>query len=97
MEEERNMPHKKHVFVCVNERDNGSYCKNVGGFEAFMELKKFVRDRNLVKDIWVTRTGCMGFCNDVGCTIAVYPENVWFQQTTKDDLERVKEYLISNI
>src|SRR3989344_3821464 len=69
MEEERNMPHKKHVFVCVNEREQGSCCQKVGGFEAFKELKQFTRDNNLIADIWVTKTGCMGFCNDTGCTI----------------------------
>lgn len=94
MEIVKNMPYKRHVLVCVNERENGKdCCKHVNGYESFMELKNFVRANGLTNDIWVTKTGCLGFCNDTGCTIAVYPEKVWFLQTKKEDLENIKKFI----
>jgi len=89
------MFYKKHVFVCVNDSEtNGKCCKNVNGDKTFTELKKFVINNGLTKDIWVTKTGCLGFCNDVGCTIVVYPDRVWFMQTKPEDLENVKEFIV---
>ena len=94
METIKNMPYKRHVLVCVNERDNGkSCCKHVNGFESFAALKEFVRSNGLVNDIWVTKTGCLGFCNDTGCTIAVYPEKVWFLEAKDGDLEDIKRFI----
>ena len=63
-----NVP-EKHVFVCVNERTDGrDCCADVHGMDIFMELKKFVISHGLVGRIWVTKTGCLGFCNP-SCSI----------------------------
>ena len=92
------MPYKKHVFVCVNDSETyGKCCKNVNGDTAFTELKDFVINNGLTNDIWVTKTGCLGFCNDVGCTIVVYPDRAWFMQTTVDDLKKVKEFIVDGL
>jgi (2Fe-2S) ferredoxin len=90
----KDLSYKKHVFVCVNEREDKSCCRNVYGYEIFKELKRFVLDNGLVNDVWVTKTGCLGFCNDVGCTIVVYPDKAWFMQTTKENLKEVKEFIV---
>jgi len=94
----KELPYKKHVFVCVNEREEGeSCCKDVNGAEAFTELKEFVINNGLTNDIWVTKTGCLGFCNDVGTTIVIYPGRIWFMQTTPKDLEEVKEFIVKDL
>ena len=91
MKEAQNL-YKKHVFVCTNEREEGKdCCIRVGGLDTFNELKQFVRDKNLADSIRVTKALCLGQCNNVGCTIVVYPEGKWFQQTTKEDIEKIKE------
>ena len=93
-----NLPYKKHVFVCVNDRgEEKECCKNVEGYETFKELKQFVINNGLVNDVWITKTGCLGFCNDVGCTIVIYPDKVWFMQTTKEDLEKVQEFIVKDL
>jgi len=90
--------YKRHVFVCVNEREEEeSCCKKVKGYEIFRALKDFVINNGLAKDIWVTKTGCLGFCNDVGTTIVVYPEGTWFMQTTPDDLKEVKDFVLKDL
>ena len=90
-----NMSCKKHIFVCVNDRGlEKDCCMNVKGYETFKALKEFVINNGLAGSVWVTKTGCLGFCNEVGCTIAVYPDKVWFLQTTDEDLSEVKEFII---
>ena len=96
MEEEK-IGHKRHVFVCVNEREQGDCCRNVNGLEVFTELKQFVKDNGLKEKVKVTRTGCMGFCNDTGCTVAIYPESIWLKKTTLKDVQKIKDLLCSNI
>ena len=87
------MPYKKHVLVCCNERTDRECCSNVGGKEIFVALKQWVITQRLTGDIWVTRTGCLGFCNNIGTTVVIYPEKKWFLQVTIEDIERLKDYL----
>jgi (2Fe-2S) ferredoxin len=90
MDIKTNLPYKKHVFVCVNERE-GSCCAAVHGKEIFYELKRWVISEGLTQSIWVTKTGCLGFCNNKGTTIVIYPERIWFLQTTKEDIGEIKK------
>lgn len=60
------------VFVCTFEREGRSCCKKVGGQEFYQELKARVKAEGLYDTHWITRTGCLGFCNDVGTTVALF-------------------------
>ena len=92
------MPYKKHILVCVNEREEGKdCCSRVGGQDVFVELKSWVRDEGLTQQVWVTRTRCLGFCNAVGTTVVVYPERMWFLEVEKKDLERLKEKICEGL
>ena len=84
---------EKHIFVCVNERQeiNKSACSKVSGFEIFRKLKEAVLSRGL--NVWVTKTGCMGFCNDVGATVVIYPDKKIFTQVKEEDVENILEFL----
>jgi len=98
MKSTKDLGYKRHVFVCVNEREEEmSDCKKVKGYEVFMNLKEFVISNGLAREIWITKTGCLGFCNDVGTTIVIYPDKVWFMQTTEQDLDEVKEFITNGI
>ena len=94
----KELTYKKHLFVCVNERGmSKDCCKDVKGFEVFKELKEFVIGNGYTNDVWVTKTGCLGFCNDIGTTIVIYPDKVWFMQTTPEDLKEVKEFIVKDL
>ena len=67
----------KHVFVCINDKQ-GDCCINVGGMELFLYLKQFVMENGLTSKVWVTKTKCLGFCNNTGVTVAIYPEGKIF-------------------
>jgi (2Fe-2S) ferredoxin len=92
MEVVREMPYRKHVLVCVNER-GGRCCKGTGSNDIFLELKKWVMENGLTQDVWVTATKCLGFCNDIGATIVVYPDKLWFLRTKMEELDKVKGVL----
>ncbi len=83
----------KHIFVCVNERQdiNKSACAKVAGLEIFAKLKQEVLSRGL--NAWVTKTGCMGFCNDVGATVAIYPDKKLFTHVKEEDIPKILEYV----
>lgn len=83
---------EKHVFVCVNNRqDINSTCSKVNRSEIFTKIKQEVLSRGL--NIWVTKTGCMGFCNDVGTAVAIYPDKRLFTQVREEDISQILELL----
>jgi len=85
----------KHILVCTNERNDGrDCCSNVKGCEIFAELKNFVRASGLSSSVWITRTGCLGFCNDAGTTIAIYPEQLLFKEVKMEDINKIKQYIL---
>ena len=88
----------KHILVCTNERTDGrSHCSKTGSVEIYKELKDFVKEKGLRSLIWVTRTGCLGFCNDVGATVVVYPDNLWFKEVAKNDLQKIKDIIMDSV
>ncbi len=82
---------EKHVFVCVNERGDVSRecCAKVGGQNIYDKLKQLVAQKGLTGQVWVTKSKCLGFCNNVGTTIVIYPEQEFYTEVTEKDLEEI--------
>ena len=93
MKELKSVP-QKHILVCVNERENEDCCKNVGGEQIYLKLKQYVNANGLVGRVWITRVKCLGFCNNVGTTITIYPECKWFTEVKEEDLNKITEYIL---
>lgn len=88
---------ERHVFVCTNERaadhPRGS-CKRRGGVEVRDKLKAELTARGLSKTIRANAAGCLDQC-ELGVTVVVYPEQVWYGHVTVDDIaEIVEKHLI---
>ena len=85
------MPNKKHIFICVNEKDekNQDFCSKVGGSDVYIKFKEAVAERGLISQVYVTRTRCLGFCNPVGPTVVIYPEGKWFTEVKEEDYEEI--------
>ena len=70
---------KKHVFVCVNERNERNpkgCCASKDSLKIMTQLKRTIKDKG-IKDIRVNKSGCLGCCeNGVSCVI--YPEGTWY-------------------
>ncbi|MBI4404928.1 MAG: (2Fe-2S) ferredoxin domain-containing protein [Deltaproteobacteria bacterium] len=97
MMEELSSTFPVHVLVCENERPEGKpCCKLVGGSELIQFLKGQVQESGLGKFIRVTRTGCLGYCNTVGCTVVIYRKNEkpqWYTKVTQSDYSTIWEKL----
>ncbi len=90
MKEIKNPLPEKHIFVCVNEREEGKDCCNkVGGIHVFQKIKSFVMSNGLTSRVWVTKTKCQGFCNPVGTTITVYPEQKIFTEVKVEEVDKL--------
>ena len=88
----------KHILVCTNEREQGrDCCSHVKGYETFRELKDWAKANGLASSVWVTRTGCLGFCNNVGATVVIYPEQIWFKEVKKEEINIIKDLILDSL
>lgn len=90
---------KVHVLVCTNERPPGkSCCKLVGGQGFFEKLKIKLKETGYHGEIRATRTGCLGYCNNVGATVTIHVAGKpaeWFSEVTDLDFDTIWEKLLS--
>jgi len=84
------MRYRKHVFVCVNERDSADprgCCAAKGGAAIRDHLKTRAKALGLA-DIRINKAGCLDVCA-AGPVLVVYPEGVWYRCPTKEDAEEI--------
>ncbi len=70
---------RKHVFVCVNERDKKNpkgCCSSKNSLEIMTKMKRITREAG-VNDIRVNKSGCLGNC-EKGVACVIYPEGIWY-------------------
>ncbi len=86
-------PFRKHVFVCLNEREPDNPkgdCTRKGSPEVLKAFKNALRSRGLDGDIRANKAGCLDNCAN-GCSVVVYPEGVWYGHVTEADVEEIVE------
>lgn len=81
----------RHIFFCSNVRSDGKdCCSQFGGKEMYRYAKN--QCRNIGKlgkgKIGVSESRCLGRCEN-GPVAVVYPDNVWYQYTNKDDIDEI--------
>jgi len=79
--------YRKHVMVCQHKGEGG--CLNRGGFEVKKQFNALVNE-NAHDDLKVSSVGTMGYC-DWGPMAVVYPDNVWYEGLTTEDVPRIFE------
>lgn len=89
---------KRHVFVCLNEREAGhprSCCKHRGADAVFKVLKEGAKKAGLKDDeVRINRAGCMEHC-ELGPSVVIYPEAIWYHVPTPEDAETIlREHVI---
>jgi (2Fe-2S) ferredoxin len=88
---------KRHVFVCLNERDPDDpkgCCKHHGSEEIFKVLKAGTGKAGLNNDVRINRAGCLDHCEH-GPTIVVYPEAVWYHVPTVESAHEIlREHIV---
>ena len=89
--ESKRSPYRKHLYVCVNRREEGRACCAARGGEAIKEkLKAYVQDHGLKGRVRISSSGCMDLCEQ-GANVMVYPDQRWYSHVTLEDLDGIFE------
>jgi len=85
--------YRRHIFFCVNRREDGTpCCAEHGAEEVWAHAKARVKELGL-EGVRVNKAGCLGRC-DEGPVAVVYPEGVWYTYVDQEDVEEiVREHL----
>ena len=90
-------PFERHVFVCVNRRADGharGCCASRGSEDLRARLKVAAKNAGLKGRVRINAAGCLDTCEQ-GPSVVVYPEGVWYQHVSADDIDDiVEEHLI---
>lgn len=84
---------ERHIFVCTSSRPTGQQkgmCLSKDGVEVMLKFMEEIADRDLGGSVFISNTGCFGLC-DKGPVVVVYPDNVWYQHVSPDDVEEIIE------
>jgi (2Fe-2S) ferredoxin len=83
----------RHIFFCLNQRDNGeACCVQHDAQAAFDRCKSQVKKAALhgPGGVRVNRAGCLDRCAG-GPVAVVYPEAVWYQYVDQEDIDEIVE------
>lgn len=81
-----------HVFCCTNRRADGhprGSCAERGGEPLRDYMKSKARALGL-KNVRINNSGCLDRC-ELGPTMVIYPEGVWYSISNKEDVDEVLE------
>lgn len=86
-----------HIFVCNNQRTGTERlsCGEMHGLELVAEFKKQINDLQVGLKIRANKSGCLGIC-DLGPTVAIYPEGIFYVGVKKEDIKEIIESHIIN-
>ena len=85
--------YRRHVFFCLNQRDNGDACCAAQGARAgFDHCKARVKALGLAGpgQVRVNKAGCLDRCAG-GPVAVVYPEAVWYTFVDASDIDEIVE------
>jgi (2Fe-2S) ferredoxin len=89
--------YEAHVFCCTNRRPAGhprGCCAEKGAEELRDYMKGRAKELGL-KNVRINTAGCLDRC-ELGPTLVIYPEGVWYSVTSKQDIDDVlKAHLIA--
>ncbi|HLD85637.1 MAG TPA: (2Fe-2S) ferredoxin domain-containing protein [archaeon] len=82
--------YERHIFVCVNDRDEGDACFKRGSEGIVKALRDHVNKNGLFNKYNVSKSRCLGHCAH-GPTIAIYPDGLIFRKVSIDDTKEIIE------
>ncbi|WP_201244889.1 (2Fe-2S) ferredoxin domain-containing protein [Halochromatium salexigens] len=83
--------YKYHLFMCVNERADGSQCCAQCNAQASRDfLKKRSKELAIAGPggVRINTAGCLDRCGE-GPVAVVYPEGIWYTYVDNEDLEEI--------
>lgn len=82
--------YRRHVFCCTNERPAGhprGCCLAKGSLRLRNYMKARAKELGL-EGVRVNTAGCLDRC-ELGPTMVIYPEGVWYTVRTREDMEEI--------
>ena len=82
----------KHIFICTNQREEGHPrgCCNPTGEGELQRLFKVKLAQRGLKNVRANKSGCLDQC-ELGPTVVVYPEAVWYGGVKPEDVDEIIE------
>lgn len=83
---------RAHVFCCTNRRPDGhprGSCAAKGGEQLRDYMKARAKELGL-EGVRINSAGCLDRC-ELGATIVIYPEGVWYTLQSREDVDAVLE------
>lgn len=83
--------YQRHIFFCLNQRDNGqACCADLGAQQGFERCKAQVKELGLAGPgkVRVNKAGCLDRCAG-GPVAVVYPEAVWYTFIDESDIDEI--------
>lgn len=84
---------QRHIFFCLNERQDGRPCCADRGAQGMQEhAKKRVKELGLAGPggVRVNKSGCLDRC-ELGPVAVVYPDAVWYTYFDASDIDEIVE------
>ena len=82
---------ERHVFFCMNKREDGrNSCGDHGAEAAQKHCKRRIKelDMNGAGKIRINQAGCMDRCEE-GPLLVIYPEATWYTYVDTSDIDEV--------
>jgi len=89
---------QRHIFFCLNQRDNGeNSCAQHGAQAGFDHCKSRVKKLGLAGPggVRVNKAGCLDRCAG-GPVAVVYPDAVWYSFVDNSDIDEIVESHLKN-
>lgn len=83
--------YQRHVFFCLNQRDDGRACCAAHAAE---RLQAYAKARikklglNGAGKVRINKAGCLDRCDEGPCVV-VYPEAVWYTYVDEQDIDEI--------
>jgi (2Fe-2S) ferredoxin len=92
------MYYKRHVFFCLNQRDDGRPCcasRNAAAMHAHAKDRVKAAGADGKGGIRVNKSGCLDRCDEGPCVV-VYPEGVWYTYVDEHDIDEIVDSHLLN-
>ncbi len=90
--------YQRHIFFCLNQRENGeTACAQQGAQAGFDHCKSRVKAERLAGPggVRVNKAGCLDRCAG-GPAAVVYPEAVWYTFVDQQDIDEIVDSHLKN-
>jgi (2Fe-2S) ferredoxin len=90
--------YERHIFFCVNQRDNGeNACAQHGAQAGLDHCKSRVKGDKLAGPgkVRVNKAGCLDRCAG-GPVAVVYPDAVWYSYVDEHDIDEIVDTHLKN-